>query len=156
MRGVSVKWPNDLVVGQAKLAGILVELGGEFLGPCHALIGVGLNVHLPAAAHAAIGQPATDLGTLCDGKPPGRSRLASALVEHVGEALDVFAAQGFAAFAGEYARHDALRGRALRIDDPRGAFEGEGRGVDARGALRVRTRTGERTVDSAEVSIRRA
>ena len=156
VRNVQLKWPNDLVVDRAKLAGILIELGGEFLGPCHALIGIGLNVRLPPAARAAIAQPVTDLESLCDGAPPARSALAAALIERLCEALDVFAERGFAAFADEYARYDALRGRALRIDDPRGAFEGEGRGVDARGALRVQTRGGERSIDSAEVSIRRA
>ncbi len=156
VRGVQLKWPNDLIAEEAKLAGILIELGGEFLGPCHAVIGIGLNVHLPAGARASIAQPAIDLETLCQGVPPKRDMLAAALIEQLSEALDVFAARGFAVFAQEYARHDALYRQCLHIDDPRGAFDGIGDGVDARGALRVRTRTGERLIDSAEVSIRRA
>ncbi len=156
VRGVRLKWPNDLVTDQGKLAGILIELGGEFLGPCHAVIGIGLNVHLPVAARAAIQQQATDLETLCGGKPPRRDVLAAALIERLCEALDVFSESGFAAFLDEYARHDALLGCPLRIDDPRGGFEGVGLGVDARGALHVRTRSGEQKIESAEVSIRRA
>ncbi|MGH8211753.1 MAG: biotin--[acetyl-CoA-carboxylase] ligase [Rhodanobacteraceae bacterium] len=156
VRGVRLKWPNDVVVGNAKLAGILIELGGEFLGPCQAVIGIGLNMHVPAAARAAIGQPVTDLETLCGGASPKRNVLAAALIERLCEALDAFAGRGFAAFADKYARHDALFGCALHIDDPRGAFDGTGAGVDARGALRVRTRRGVRTLDSAEVSIRPA
>ncbi|MER3547203.1 MAG: biotin--[acetyl-CoA-carboxylase] ligase [Rhodanobacteraceae bacterium] len=156
VRGVQLKWPNDLIAGEAKLAGILIELGGEFLGPCHAVIGIGLNVHLPAAARTAISQPAIDLATLCGDATPKRNALAAALIGRLCEALDAFAVRGFAAFAGEYARHDGLFGQALCIDDPRGRFEGVGNGVDARGALRVRTREGERLIDSAEVSIRRA
>jgi BirA family biotin operon repressor/biotin-[acetyl-CoA-carboxylase] ligase len=154
VHGVTVKWPNDLVVGNAKLAGILVELGGEFLGPCQAVIGIGLNMHVPAAARAAIGQPAIDLETLCGGAAPKRQALAAALIERLCEALDAFAERGFAAFVDEYARHDALSGRILHVDDPRGSFDGTGAGVDARGALRVQTRAGMRTLDSAEVSIR--
>lgn len=153
VEGVGVKWPNDLVCRGAKLAGILVELGGEFLGPCHAVIGVGINVNVPADARAAIAQPVTDLAEICDAAP-SRNALASALVEHLCTALDAFAASGFAAFAADYARYDALRGRMLRVDDPRGVFEGVAMGVDARGALRVRTPGGERLVDSAEVSVR--
>ncbi|HJU08398.1 MAG TPA: biotin--[acetyl-CoA-carboxylase] ligase [Rhodanobacteraceae bacterium] len=156
VRGVSLKWPNDLVVENAKLAGILIELGGEFLGPCQAVIGIGLNVRLPASARATIGQPVTDLDALCEGVPPERNALAAALIERLCEALEIFAERGFAAFADEYAKYDVLRGRALHVHDPRGAFDGIGAGVDARGALRVRTRDGVRTLDSAEVSIRPA
>ncbi|HEY3520602.1 MAG TPA: biotin--[acetyl-CoA-carboxylase] ligase [Rhodanobacteraceae bacterium] len=156
VHGVRLKWPNDLVIGDAKLAGILIELGGEFLGPCQAVIGIGLNVHVPVAARAAIGRPVTDLETLCGGAPPRRNALAARLIEQLCEALDAFAERGFAAFADEYARHDALFGCDLHVDDPRGAFEGTGAGVDARGALRVRTRNGVRTLDSAEVSVRPA
>lgn len=153
--GVLLKWPNDLVSGDAKLAGILVEMGGEFLGPCHAVIGVGVNVHLPRDARAAIGQPVVDLAQLC-GTPPSRNLLAAALVRRLCEALDRFADAGFAAFADDYARRDALCGRALRIDDSRGAFEGVGAGVDARGALRIRTSAGERLLDSADITVRAA
>ncbi|MEO7149365.1 MAG: biotin--[acetyl-CoA-carboxylase] ligase [Rhodanobacteraceae bacterium] len=155
VRGVQLKWPNDLVCGDAKLAGILVELGGEFLGPCHAVVGVGVNMHLPRDARAAIGQPVVDLAQWC-GAPPLRNALAAALVWRLCEAMDRFADAGFAAFADDYAQRDALRGRALRIEDPRGAFEGVAIGVDARGALRVRTDRGERILDSADITVRTA
>lgn len=154
VRGVGLKWPNDLVHGDAKLAGILVELGGEFLGPCHAVIGIGVNLHLSADARAVIAQPVTDIETISRAAVPARNALVAAIVVRLCEALDGFAEHGFAAFADDYARYDVLSGRALRIDDPRGAFEGIGAGVDERGALRVRTARGERSVDSAEVSVR--
>ncbi|MEO6967995.1 MAG: biotin--[acetyl-CoA-carboxylase] ligase [Rhodanobacteraceae bacterium] len=153
VRGVQLKWPNDLVSGDAKLAGILVELGGEFLGPCHAVIGVGVNLRLPQDARAAIAQPVVDLVQLCGASPP-RNVLAAAMVRRLCEALDRFADAGFAAFADDYAQRDALRGRTLLIDDPRGAFEGVAAGVDARGALRVRTRAGERLLDSVNITVR--
>jgi BirA family biotin operon repressor/biotin-[acetyl-CoA-carboxylase] ligase len=156
VHGVRLKWPNDLMVNDAKLAGILIELGGEFLGPCHAVIGIGLNVHLPPSSRAEIDRPVTDLDTVCNSVPPERNALAAALIERLCEVLEIFAGRGFAAFADEYAQHDALFGRVLHVDDPRGAFDGTGAGVDARGALRVRTRSGVRTLDSAEVSIRPA
>lgn len=154
--GIQLKWPNDLVCNDAKLAGILIELGGEFLGPCHAIIGIGINLHLPDATRAAIAQPVIDLDNICRDVAPARNRLATAVIARLYEALDLFAESGFAAFTEDYAKHDALRGRALRIDDPRGAFEGIGAGVDARGALRVRTAHGERIIDSAEVTVRAA
>jgi BirA family biotin operon repressor/biotin-[acetyl-CoA-carboxylase] ligase len=157
IRTPGLKWPNDVLAGNAKLAGVLVELSGEYSGPCAAVIGVGLNIRLPDSLHERAGQPITDLASLMGGDPPGRNRIAAAVVSHLAEGLLAFERQGFAAFAAEYAASDLLRGEPLRIIDPRGEYDAVGEGVDERGALRVRRAGGEQvTVDSAEVSVRRA
>lgn len=152
--GIGLKWPNDLVHDDAKLGGVLVELGGEFMGPCHAVIGIGINVRVPEAMRHALDRPCTDLASLRGAGAPPRNVLAAAMVARLTEALDAFDAEGFAAFADAWAGLDALAGRVVRIDDPRGAFEGTAAGVDARGALRVRCEGGLRRVDSAEVTVR--
>lgn len=154
--GVALKWPNDLVHGDAKLGGILVELGGEFMGPCHAIIGIGINVDLPVAMRRSLGRACADLGGLLEGAPPSRNALAAALIARLVEALDAFDASGFSACAAAWAERDALAGRRVRIDDPRGGFEGIAAGVDLRGALQVRTAAGVRAIDSGEVSVRAA
>lgn len=46
---VKLKWPNDVLVDYRKLAGILVEIQGDIQGPSFAVVGIGLNVSLPAA-----------------------------------------------------------------------------------------------------------
>ncbi|HZP66730.1 MAG TPA: biotin--[acetyl-CoA-carboxylase] ligase [Rudaea sp.] len=148
---LGLKWPNDVQVGGRKLAGILVELGGEFLGPCHAVIGIGINLRL--AEDLPIDQPSTDLARVC-GTPLSRNRLVGCLLSRLVVALDAFAAQGFANFADAYARYDLLAGRRLRIETPEGPREGVGAGVDARGALCVRHGTRVHRYDSAEVSVR--
>ncbi|HLI18150.1 MAG TPA: biotin--[acetyl-CoA-carboxylase] ligase [Rhodanobacteraceae bacterium] len=152
--GVGLKWPNDLVHGDAKLGGILIELGGEFMGPCHAVIGLGVNMWVPAAVRRALDRPCADLASLGGADAPSRNVLATALISRLLEALDTFDASGFAAFADAWARHDALAGRMIRVDDARGAFEGTAAGVDTRGALRVRCAGEVRRVDSAEVTVR--
>jgi len=156
VHGVGLKWPNDLLSARGKLGGILVELGGEYQGPCTAIIGIGLNLRLTPALHAAAGQAADDLATLGGGMPPERNQLAVDLIAALGAGLTRFEREGFAAFAAAYARHDLLHGEALRLSGAQGAFEGTGEGVDARGALRVRLPDGElRLVDSADVTVRR-
>lgn len=156
IRTAGLKWPNDVLAGNAKLAGILVELSGEYSGPCAAVIGVGLNIRLPDSLHERAGQPITDLAAMVGGDPPARNRIAAAVVTELAEGLLTFERHGFAAFAEDYAANDLLHGAPLRILDPRGDYEGTGEGVDARGALRVRRADGELvTVDSAEVSVRR-
>ena len=150
---IGLKWPNDLVANGAKLGGILVELGGDALGPCHAVIGIGLNHRLDAPTRAAIGQPATDLAALANGEPPSRNRVAARVLARLGAALDLFAARGFGAFADAWAARDVLRGQRVCVLG-RDAREGVALGVDARGALRVRLAGGECAVDSGEVSVR--
>lgn len=151
---VGLKWPNDILAGGRKLAGILVELGGEFLGPCQAVIGIGINLRLSNEMLARIDQPAIDLATLLQGEPPSRNYLAARLIARLIEMLDRFAAQGFAHFQREYANHDLLNGREIRVLSAGNEIQAVGAGVDARGALLVRRGGDLETYDSAEVSVR--
>lgn len=153
---VGLKWPNDAVAGGRKLAGILVELGGDALGPCHAVIGIGVNIRLDARSAAAIDQPWTDLATLGNGATPPRNRLAARVLQRLVEALDLFATGGFAAFAAEYARYDVLAGRDVRVGLSGTVREGRALGIDARGALVVRGDGRDFSVDAGEVSVREA
>jgi BirA family biotin operon repressor/biotin-[acetyl-CoA-carboxylase] ligase len=155
IEGAGLKWPNDILAGDAKLGGILVELGGEFQGPCAAVIGIGLNLRLPDALHAQATQPVTDLAALAAGDPPERNAVAAALIARLIEGLREFEREGFAGFVDDYARFDLLRGTSLRVIGPREEFSGIGEGIDARGALRVRTADGVIDIDSAEVSVRK-
>ena len=119
-----------------------------------AIIGIGINLRLPTEVAATIDQPSIDIAALT-AEPPSRNRLAGRLLSRLIETLDRFGAQGFAAFAGEYARHDLLSGQPLRVQDANGTFDGTGAGVDERGALRVRHDGKVRSYDSAEVSCAR-
>lgn len=154
--GVGLKWPNDLHAGGRKLGGILVELGGEANGPCHAIVGIGLNLRLGAQAAAAISQPWTDLATFAPAVAVSRNRLAARVLARVTAALERFGRDGFSGFASEYARLDLLRGQPVRVLRADGHEDGVALGIDARGALRVRFADGERSVDGGEVSIRAA
>ena len=151
--GLGLKWPNDVLADGRKLAGILVELGGEFLGPCHAVIGIGVNVHLPHAH--GIDQPYVDLATL-RAPPPSRNLVVAQLLTRLCAALERFAMHGFAAFADDYARHDLLRGHAVSVRSAAGPRDGVAAGVDERGALLVRHGAATQAYDSAEVTVRRA
>lgn len=153
--GAGLKWPNDVLSDAGKLAGILVELGGEYQGPCAAIIGVGLNVRLTEALHEQAGQPVNDLTTLA-GAAPDRNLVAAALVTALAEGLEQFERKGFAAFVDEYARYDLLHGKALRVQGAAGVFEGVGAGVDERGALLLQASDGLHRIDSADVTVRRA
>ena len=150
---VALKWPNDAVVGGRKLAGILVELGGEFLGPCHAVIGIGINLRAPGTD---IDQPVADVASLCGGTAPSRNHLLARLIERLAAATDTFAEHGFARFERDFADVDALAGKPVRIHAAGSVRDGIAAGVDARGALRVRHGRELVAYDSADVSVRAA
>lgn len=152
--GVGLKWPNDLVVDDRKLAGILIELGGDALGPCHAVIGIGLNMRIGDVTPGQIDQPWIDLASITRDRPLSRNLLAAALLARLVESLDRFADAGLAAFTEDYAECDVLRGRMVRILGSVGVREGMALGIDARGRLRVRGDDREFVVDSGEVSVR--
>lgn len=160
---VRLKWPNDLVVvdarGLRKLGGLLVEGGGEHAGPARAVLGLGLNVRMPEAGAAAIDQPWCDLGMLAAdaGRPlPSRNEVVAALLEHWLPALDAFDADGLAPFLPRYAALDALAGQAVTIHGGRATDTGVALGLAADGALRVRLADGtEQGFHAGEVSVRR-
>jgi len=152
--GAGLKWPNDVLADGRKLAGILVELGGEFLGPCYAVIGIGINLRLPDASK--VDQPSVDLASLCGKQAPSRNLLIARLLTRLVDALDRFERAGFAPFREEFTRHDVLAGRSVRVQTPNGVREGVADGIDERGALRVRHGGADAVYDSAEVTVRGA
>lgn len=151
-----LKWPNDVLARGGKLAGVLVELSGEYQGPCAAIIGIGLNLRLTEGLREQAGQPTCDLATLAPGEPPDRNRVAAALITALAEGLTEFEQEGFAGFVEDYAARDLLKGVSLRVQGAQGTLEGIGDGVDERGALRVQAVDGLHRIDSADVSVRRA
>ncbi|MCS3358373.1 bifunctional biotin--[acetyl-CoA-carboxylase] ligase/biotin operon repressor BirA [Xanthomonas translucens] len=154
---VGLKWPNDLLADGHKLGGLLVEGGGEFAGPARAVIGLGLNVRMPAASAASIDQPWTDLATLAGASAEvSRNAIAATVLSHLLPALALFDAQGLAPFLPRYAALDLLAGRAIRIDEGGVAREGVALGLADDGALRVAFADGERALHAGEVSVRPA
>jgi BirA family biotin operon repressor/biotin-[acetyl-CoA-carboxylase] ligase len=157
LQGVAgLKWPNDVVADARKLAGILVELGGDALGPCHAIVGIGINLRLDTAQGASIDQPWTDLASLGGDRVPGRNLLAGRVLLRLAEAMDLFASAGFAAFEREYAGYDALHGRRITVASGGESWVGTAKGVNSRGALSVERDGVDIELDSADVSVRGA
>jgi len=152
LKGHRVKWPNDLTLDGRKLCGCLVELQGDSQGPCHAVLGLGINVHMPVSAFtAAIDQPWTDLHSSLPGC--SRNTLAGLLLDEMLAALGLFATQGFAPFRDTWEQLDGLRGRAIEVFTASGAVHGTAAGIDASGALRLDTGSEMLRLHSGEVSL---
>ena len=152
--GLQLKWPNDVVTDHGKLAGILIEVGGEYDGPSVVRVGVGLNVRLSPAVHGTLDQPVTDLATLCGGTPPDRNALAAHIIERLRIGLLRFEKEGLAPFAQVFSHMDWLAGKPLTVHSAHANHLGIGRGIDAHGALRVEIDGHITSVYSDKVSVR--
>jgi BirA family biotin operon repressor/biotin-[acetyl-CoA-carboxylase] ligase len=153
-----LKWPNDVLVDERKLGGILIELRAESGGPACVVIGIGLNVALGAPLLAKIaetGIAATDLVT-AGLVEPWRNAVAGALVDSCIDGLLEFEREGLRPFIENWRDADALQGKMV---DVRGAVgeitRGLARGVDLHGALLVETaEEGLKKFVSGDVSVR--
>jgi BirA family biotin operon repressor/biotin-[acetyl-CoA-carboxylase] ligase len=153
---IQLKWPNDLVYRHCKIGGILIEISGDALGPALAVIGVGLNVRLPARARRDIAQPVTDLAAIDRERALDRNRLLAFILAELYAVLERYAREGFAAFVAEWQRRHALQKKPVRVLLPDGTVAaGEVVGVDASGALVLDQRGRRIRFVSGEVSLRR-
>jgi BirA family biotin operon repressor/biotin-[acetyl-CoA-carboxylase] ligase len=149
---LALKWPNDVLYADKKLAGVLIELQGEMLGPTAAVIGIGLNIRLPDEAKAAIGQPATDLA---DTPAPPRNELLAGLLRHLYDVLTEFEQQGFAGLREEWQRHHAFHNKQVQLTLPNGSTVGGiVSGIDADGTLQVNVDGRIQRFSTAEISLR--
>lgn len=150
---VGLKWPNDLLASGRKLGGVLVEGGGEHGGPVRAVIGIGLNVRMPAAFAGGIDQAWVDLAAMTAAVPE-RNALAANLLSQLLPALDRFDQDGLAPFLPRFQALDVLAGREIAIHGARETRYGIAGGLADDGALRVRIEGQWQAVHAGEVSVR--
>ena len=150
----TLKWPNDIQLGEAKLGGILIETGlvkkAGHRQPW-AVIGIGLNIALTAEMQSRIGREAAHMPQLLD----RRNALLAALAGRLADMLPRFDADGFAPFADSWNQLHAHAGKEVGIlDDGRPARQGVAVGVDQSGRLLLDTATGRIAVTAGDVSLR--
>jgi BirA family biotin operon repressor/biotin-[acetyl-CoA-carboxylase] ligase len=146
----ALKWPNDVVVGGAKLAGILAERIDTPAGPA-AVVGIGLNLRQRAGADLVAG--ATSLVAL-GATDPDRDAVLGVLAERLGRRYVAWRAAGGpdsdADLMLAYRRRCDTLGRAVRAELPGGtSVQGRAVDVDSTGRLVIGTRAGSTTAVSA-------
>jgi len=156
VRGVQLKWPNDILYEDAKLGGILLEMQGDVAGPCRVVVGIGLNVAMPERAARAIDQAWTDIATVIGGGAPRRNAVLAAVLNELLPLLAEFEQGGFARWRDEWQSLDAFIDRPVLLHTGASTLAGTARGVDERGALLLETATGVQTVYGGELSLRAA
>lgn len=147
-----IRWPNDLLVGNRKLCGILTELHAEATRVRHLVIGIGINVHqqqFPADVAAA----ATSL-RVETGKRWPRQELLQVLLQSLhreAAALDRDPSSAVHNLLDRLEHASTwIRGKRVKVEEAEG-YSGVTAGLDPRGFLQVRTPMGIRTVLSGGV-----
>jgi BirA family transcriptional regulator, biotin operon repressor / biotin---[acetyl-CoA-carboxylase] ligase len=146
-RTVALKWPNDVLINDCKVAGILTEAQLSDARASWIVIGIGINVRATTFP-AEIASRATSLA-LAGASELDRGAIFVALAVALSARIEILRDQGTLPIIADLAARDALLGRAITVDGaPATAL-----GIAEDGALRIRRLDGETTILSGEVRL---
>ena len=149
LSNVQLKWPNDILVAEEKLAGILLET-------CHTptgvviVFGIGINLDLPDSVVAQIDRPITDIRRV-GGQQTDLSALLVTLLQRWQANVAIFQQQGFAPFMAGWNELDSYNGREVTVTGGTRQWQGVSQGVDEAGTLLVLTSDGLQQISGGEV-----
>jgi BirA family biotin operon repressor/biotin-[acetyl-CoA-carboxylase] ligase len=150
IKDVQLKWPNDVLVAGRKLSGVLVEVVSNAVGPCHTVIGVGLNVHMQQKKNS----PWVSLAQLYL-EPLSRNKIVAMLITELRRAIAQLQREGFEGFLEEWHMTDALRGHRIEVQTPQGKFNAKALGISDDGALHIKANGQEDFLRGAVVRVRK-
>jgi BirA family biotin operon repressor/biotin-[acetyl-CoA-carboxylase] ligase len=148
----AIKWPNDVLLGGRKVAGILTELDSSANGEFCVVVGIGVNLNLqegdfPPELRSKAGSLAWHGGRSVD-----RSDFVDSLTQAFLGRVHAFEQQGFAGLRADYEQRHALQGEVVRVDGGEGCT-GRVLGVDDAGALLLATAQGQQAIHAGEVTL---
>ncbi len=152
--GILLKWPNDLLWNDKKLAGILIEMSGDAAGPCDVVVGIGVNLTMSKIEGIDIDQSWVDLLEIGDKQEIKKNALAAEMLNEILPLLAGFEQNGFAYYQSAWAERDALLGKEVAITIGEERFLGQYAGVEVDGAICIKTDQGIRRFNGGEVSLR--
>jgi BirA family biotin operon repressor/biotin-[acetyl-CoA-carboxylase] ligase len=151
IQGVGLKWPNDVLVGRKKIAGVLLELSGDPADVCHVVMGIGVNVNMRQSntVDQAWTSMSLELGRVLD-----RNEIACTLSQRLSVHLAGHQRDGFAAYRQEWESKHLWQGLMVTLLTGTKSIEGLVVGVGVDGALRLLVDGREEHFSGGEVSLR--
>ena len=135
-----LRWPNDVMIGDRKTAGILVQLIDSV-----AIAGIGVNVNHPAFP-PEIAAEATSL-RLAAGRSHSREDLLIALLTAIDSFCRMLVERGRPAILDQFTRRSSYAsGKRVRVEQPGGAVTGTTAGLDPSGFLKLRADDGSESL----------
>lgn len=146
-----IKWPNDILVDNKKLAGILIDVVGESSGECNVVVGLGLNVN-QANWSNEVGYEWVDLNNL--GLTVDRNVLAADLISILVAMLSEYEKTGFGPLTSRWNAMSSFAEKHIKVSVGGSGFTGKMLGVDESGALLVAVDGEVRRVEDSAASVR--
>ena len=146
-----IKWPNDILVDNHKLGGILVDVSGESSGCCNVVIGLGLNVNQENWS-SEVAYQWVDLASL--GVVNERNELAADLISVLVAMLSRYEEAGFTPMTDRWNALNGYADQIVRVGKGSSAFTGRMQGVDENGALLIDVGGKIKRVDDSSLSVR--
>lgn len=149
-----IKWPNDILVNENKVAGLLNEMSAETDTIHWVVLGIGVNINMAREQFPAdLRHPASSL-LLEKGSPVSRVAFTRSLISILDFLYEDFLCRGFEPVRKEWLTRAALRGHMVRVSTGAGEIEGTITGIDTDGALLLhRCDGGEYRVLSGDVTL---
>jgi BirA family biotin operon repressor/biotin-[acetyl-CoA-carboxylase] ligase len=149
---VKLKWPNDLLVENKKLAGILVEASGDSNDTSFLNIGIGINWNMVKGSEE-IDQPWVNLKPLLKSDFE-RTQVLTELLLKIDSLLSQYIESGFESFRPLWKIYSAYNGKPITLHTRTGVISGIESGIDRSGAIIIETAEGKKLFHSGEVSLR--
>ncbi len=154
LKDVTVKWPNDILWQERKLAGILLEVTGEVADASDVVIGVGLNIRMPECSAGEIDQVWVDLESAL-GKVVSRNEFTSILLEKLLKTVLLYQKSGLLSFLERWRAMDMMKDCAAVLNVYEKNIYGISRGVNEAGALIFESDGKIDFYQSGEISLKR-
>jgi len=137
-----IKWPNDILIGGKKVAGILTEMSAELDRVRHAILGIGVDVNLGAGEFPPeLRRLATSL-RIESGRAVSRAELAAVILRELDADYARMGGGSFMKVADEWEAHCQTMGRNVTIQIGERKIRGRAESLDEAGALLLRTEHG--------------
>jgi BirA family biotin operon repressor/biotin-[acetyl-CoA-carboxylase] ligase len=134
----AIKWPNDVLIGGRKVAGILTEMDSEADRVTFVVVGMGINLNMAREALAPeLRRTATSLRAEV-GREIHRAAFAGRLLAELERRYGRYTAEGFAVLREEWESYSCLTGREVTVVGGNNRTDGRVLGIDEQGALRLR------------------
>lgn len=151
---LKLKWPNDILWHEKKLAGILIEINHCAKKRCQVIIGTGVNLFLPKTIKEQIEQPVVDVYSIIK-TYPDKNQLVACFTTQMAEYLEKFCQFGFFPFRRLWNKYNAYLNQRITLYSGSNRQEGVCLGVDQKGNLLVKMTDGIHSFSGGDISVRK-
>lgn len=135
---LKIKWPNDVLANQQKIAGTLIEIEAEFNGFCQAIIGIGINVNMSKIPKKVIPFSWSSILKITE-QYQDRNKLCAVLIDCLADYLERFLSSGLPSFMDEWEKRDCLANTPIAVISGNKKQEGICVGINDQGHLLLKT-----------------